>query len=157
MRHPTFPKPFIHNHSPILNANDLAQEQSFGIRAADFIASLVGSWRFIIFQSVLLMLWIIFNIISIIDHWDPYPFILMNLVLSTQAAFTAPIIMMSQNRQSNKDRIVAQNDYTINQKSEVEIRAVLDHLEAQNEALIALHTMLETLLDQKQIGNSTQG
>ncbi|MCA9947140.1 MAG: DUF1003 domain-containing protein, partial [Anaerolineales bacterium] len=76
---------------------------------------------------------------------DPYPFILMNLVMSLQAAFTAPVIMMSQNRQTVRDRLEAHNDFMINQKAEEEIRAILTHLEAQNAALAEIHNELAQL------------
>ena len=71
-----------------------------GAMLADRVAEIVGSWRFIVIQSVLLGIWIMLNMIAFIRHWDPFPFILLNLVLSFQAAYAAPIIMMSQNRQS---------------------------------------------------------
>jgi uncharacterized membrane protein len=93
------------------------------------------------------MIWILLNITAYVQHWDPYPFILMNLLLSTQAAYTAPMIMMSQNRQAAKDRIEAHNDYLVNQKAEMEIRAVLEHLEAQNQALTEIHRALTELMD----------
>ena len=76
-----------------------------GERAADGVAAAVGSWTFVITQTVIVTLWIIVNIVGFIARWDPYPFILLNLLFSTQAAYTAPIIMMSQNRQSTKDRV----------------------------------------------------
>jgi uncharacterized membrane protein len=88
-------------------------------------------------------MWVILNVAAVIRHWDPYPFILMNLVLSMQAAYTAPIIMMSQNRQAERDRLEAHNDYIINQKAEEEIRAVMDHLETQNEALLQIYQILD--------------
>jgi len=75
-----------------------------GERAADAVAVAMGSWRFIIIQSVIVAAWIILNIMAVIRHFDPYPFILLNLLFSTQAAYAAPIIMMSQNRQAAKDR-----------------------------------------------------
>lgn len=95
--------------------------RTFGARFADGVAAVVGSWRFIIIQSILLVIWIILNVIAWQYRWDPYPFILLNLALSFQAAYTAPIIMMSQNRQSEIDRRNQQNDYEINQKAELEI------------------------------------
>ncbi len=132
----TFPTPFNHSHPPIANVNQLDEEQmTRGQRAADWIARSVGSWRFIITQSILLTLWAILNITAWIQHWDPYPFILMNLLLSLQAAYTAPMIMMSQNRQAARDRLEAHNDYLINLKAEAEIRAILNHLVAQDRAL----------------------
>lgn len=100
------------------------------------------SSKFIIIQSVILTGWVILNITAWVNHWDPYPFILMNLVLSLQAAYTAPVIMMSQNRQAARDRLETHNDYLINQKAEEEIRAILSHLAAQDQALGVIHQML---------------
>ena len=107
-----FPTPFHHHHPPVRNVNELFEEQlTFGQRAADLVARIIGTWRFIIIQTLLLTGWVIVNITAWIYHWDPYPFILMNLVLSLQAAYTAPLIMMSQNRQAARDRLEAHNDY----------------------------------------------
>ena len=94
---------------------------TLGDKFADIVVSTVGSWRFVIIQSVLLLLWIILNVTAYIKHWDPYPFILLNLMLSFQAAYTAPIIMMSQNRQATIDRQDAKYDYEVNKKAELEI------------------------------------
>lgn len=142
----TFPLPFQHRHPPIVNVNTVLEEgKTTGQRAADKVASVVGSWKFLIIQSCILALWIIFNILAFVRHWDPYPFILMNLVLSLQAAYTAPIIMMSQNRQNERDRLEAHNDYQVNQKTEEEVRAILSHLEAQNLALKEIHGMVSNI------------
>ncbi len=100
------------------------EARNLGEKASDFVAENVGSWRFIIIQTIILVLWIAANIYGWLAKWDPYPFILLNLVLSFQAAFTAPIIMMSQNRQSQIDRLRAKNDYDINIKAELEIEAL---------------------------------
>jgi len=138
-----FPEPFKHKHPVIRNVNEIFEERlTSGLRSADLVARIVGSWRFIIIQSSLLMVWVALNVMAVIRHWDPYPFILMNLVLSLQAAYTAPIIMMSQNRQAVKDRLEAHQDFLINQKAEEEVRAILDHLVAQNEALLHIHQLL---------------
>ncbi|MFA6602834.1 MAG: DUF1003 domain-containing protein [Candidatus Shapirobacteria bacterium] len=94
---------------------------SAGQKIADQVAATMGSWKFIIGQSVLIVIWITLNITAYINHWDPYPFILLNLLFSTQAAYAAPIIMMSQNRQSERDREQAQNDYDTNIKAKKEI------------------------------------
>jgi uncharacterized membrane protein len=92
---------------------------------SDKVAKFGGSWKFIIFFGTVLTLWIVFNSIAIgVYKFDPYPFILMNLILSTIAALQAPIIMMSQNRQEEKDRIQNENDYLINLKAELEIRSL---------------------------------
>ncbi len=141
-----FPQPYRHDHVPVRNINEVIKEQlTIGQRAADWIVARVGSWGFIIGQSSLLTVWAILNITAWIRHWDPYPFILMNLVLSLQAAYTAPMIMMSQNRQAARDRIEAHNDYEINLKAEIEIRAIMETLDAQNVAIYELHSMVEEL------------
>ena len=96
-----------------------------GQKISDKVASFGGSWLFIMSFFVLLFIWIIFNTVSPIkDSFDPYPFILMNLILSCIAALQAPIIMMSQNRVEEKDRKRSENDYLINMKAELEIRAL---------------------------------
>jgi uncharacterized membrane protein len=142
----SFPQPFSHHHAPVRNVNEILEEQSsYGQRAADWTTRIMGSWRFIIVQSLVLIVWVILNVVAWTRHWDPYPFILMNLVMSLQAAYTAPIIMMSQNRQAMRDRLEAHNDYLINQKAEEEVRAILNHLAAQDQALAQIHGLLLAL------------
>ncbi|WP_233254792.1 DUF1003 domain-containing protein [Limnohabitans sp. T6-5] len=103
------------------------------------MAATIGSWRFIIFQSTAIVLWITGNVLVGRDAWDPYPFILLNLLLSFQAAYTAPAIMMSQNRQSEMDRKHAQNDYEINVKAELEIELLHEKIDIMKEQeLLAL-------------------
>jgi uncharacterized membrane protein len=149
-----FPTPFNHQHPAVQNTNEVFEEQlTSGQRTADWVASTMGSWKFIITQTSIIVLWITLNVIAWIQHWDPYPFILMNLILSLQAAYAAPIIMMSQNRQATRDRLEAHNDYLINQKAEEEIRAILDHLAAQDKALTEIHRLLTELQAQLQPGN----
>ena len=92
-----------------------------GQKIADTVAANMGSWRFIIIQSAILVIWIILNVTAYIKQWDPYPFILLNLALSFQAAYAAPFIMMSQNRQQDIDRKHAENDFQVNVKAELEI------------------------------------
>lgn len=143
-----FPPPYRHKHSPVKNANVVVEEQlSLGQKAADWIANKVGSWEFIIGQSTLLTMWAMLNVTAWVRHWDPYPFILMNLVLSLQAAYTAPMIMMSQNRKADRDRIEAHIDYEVNVKAETEIKAILENLDAQNVVIAELHQMLLELRD----------
>jgi uncharacterized membrane protein len=96
-------------------------ELTVGQSIADTVAATMGSWRFIIIQSAILLVWIVLNITAYVQQWDPYPFILLNLALSFQAAYAAPFIMMSQNRQQDIDRKQAENDYQINIKAELEI------------------------------------
>jgi uncharacterized membrane protein len=97
---------------------------SFGSRLADSVAKSMGSWSFIIIQTILVILWMGLNLIGWVYHWDVYPFILLNLVFSTQAAYAAPIIMMSQNRQNDRDRVQAQADYQTNIDAKLEIEAL---------------------------------
>ncbi|HSU17334.1 DUF1003 domain-containing protein [Longimicrobium sp.] len=141
-----FPHPFRHDHPPVVNVEEvMAERMTVGERTADRVAAMMGSWKFIIIQSSILAVWFMLNSVAMIRHWDPYPFILMNLVLSTQAAYAAPIIMMSQNRQAVRDRLEARNDFEVNRKAEIEIAAVLEHLAAQDRALEQVHALLARL------------
>jgi uncharacterized membrane protein len=118
----------------------------FGSRLADSVAKGMGSWKFIIFQTILVILWMGLNIVGFFYHWDVYPFILLNLLFSTQAAYAAPIIMMSQNRQSERDRLQAQADYQTNIEAKQEIEALtimLNRLEV--EKLDKIIAMLEEM------------
>lgn len=103
---------------------------AFGSRVADLVAKGMGSWRFIILQTIFVVIWMGLNLVAYVKHWDAYPFILLNLLFSTQAAYAAPIIMMSQNRQSERDRIQAQEDYTTNKEAKLEIEALAKKLNA---------------------------
>lgn len=96
-------------------------DSSFGQRLADSVASGMGSWRFIIIQTVIVGAWMILNVVAYVGHWDPYPYILLNLLFSTQAAYAAPIIMMAQNRQSDRDRAQADEDFRTNVEAKKEI------------------------------------
>ena len=133
------------------NINEVVEEHlTSSQRAADAVARQIGSWRFIMIQSVILLIWLVLNSIGWIREWDPYPFILLNLVLSFQAAFTAPVIMMSQNRQEERDRIDAEQDYSVDRRAELEVVAIharLDELAGRQwEALVTLqHEQLEVL------------
>jgi uncharacterized membrane protein len=144
-----------HKHAPVRNVNEAVdQSMTFGERASDAFAETMGSWKFIIIQSCILMIWVLLNVSAYIEHWDPYPFILLNLALSLEAAYAAPIIMMSQNRQSDKDRLAAEEDYHVNTKAEEELKAVMQHLEQQDEMMI---DMLRRLEDQHKIVLSRLG
>ena len=101
---------------------------SIGDRLSDSVANGMGSWKFIIWQTLIVLIWMALNIVAFVSHWDPYPFILLNLIFSTQAAYAAPIIMMAQNRQSQRDRIQADNDYLTNVEAKKEIEALQIHL-----------------------------
>ena len=134
----------MHDHPPVLNINRRHESSlTAGERIADRFAEIMGSWTFIIIQSLILCGWIAFNVMAFLRHWDPYPFILLNLALSFQAAYAAPIIMMSQNRQADKDRLMAEHDYQINMKAEEEVKAIMQHLEQQDEVMIDILRRLE--------------
>ena len=142
-------------HPRVRNVMAEHQDQlSLGQRVADRVAVAVGSWPFIIVQSILLAFWMALNVYlavsearhpGLLKSWDPYPFILLNLVLSFQAAYTGPVVMMSQNRQSEKDRLLAQHDYEINRRAEEEVEVVMDHLEHQERLILAAISRLEAL------------
>ncbi len=142
---------YTHDHPPVANVNE-AHEQSLSIgqKVADRVAAVVGSWPFIIIQSFLLLAWMGVNIWFALNPgqmkaYDPYPFILLNLVLSFQAAYTGPIVMMSQNRQTDKDRLVAQSDFECNRTAEEEIRLIMEHLKHQDAVLTELHRKVDEL------------
>lgn len=106
------------------------QRLSIGQKVADKVAEFGGSWRFILSFASFIAIWVIFNTVLLIwSPFDPYPFILLNLVLSMVAAFQAPVIMMSQNRQEARDRLRAQSDYKVNLKAELEIRMISEKLD----------------------------
>jgi uncharacterized membrane protein len=115
----------------------IAPEFSLGDRIADKVAAMMGSWNFIIIQSLLLLVWIVLNVTAYVQNWDPYPFILLNLALSFQAAYAAPFIMMSQNRQAAIDRAAAQTDYSINAKAELEIELLHQKLDLLRETEVS--------------------
>ena len=127
---------------------------TFGERTADYVAEFGGSWTFILSFGAVLVVWITINAIGLmVQPFDPYPFILLNLVLSCLAALQAPIIMMSQRRQETKDRLRAENDYRVNLKAELEIRQLhekLDHqLMHQWEKLATLQQIQIDLLEER--------
>lgn len=143
MRKLEFPDPFLHNHPPIRELKDLdTGPSSRGERFADWVYNNLGSWRFILAQSILVAVWVLLNATAYFRPWDPYPFIFMNLIFSLQSAYTASLILMSQNRQ---DRLRAHNDYLINLQAEEEHKAVLDNFAAQNKALEAIYEELYAL------------
>jgi len=127
--------------------NPPKEKADLGSHLADLVASTVGSWKFVIIQSICLGFWIFCNVSNKTIHWDSYPFILLNLMLSFQAAYTAPIIMMSQNRQNEIDRQEAKHDHEVNLKSELEIELLHDKINLLREA--ELSEILHLLRDQQ--------
>lgn len=103
--------------TPLANRAELHETSGFGERAADRLAAIVGSWGFIFAQSLFILAWIVLNVVAWCSHWDPYPWILLNLCMSTQAMYTGPIVMLSQNRQARKDR--ARDDLEANEVSQL--------------------------------------
>src|SRR5207247_7790964 len=142
--HFLFPK-YQHDHPAVINVNKVADERmTLGQRVADAVASGMGSWRFIIIQTTILVLWAILNSVGWWSwKWDLYPFIAMNILLSCQAAYAAPVIMMYLNRQAEKDRLTAQNDYNTDCKGEEEVRNIMDHLDHQDTVILQIMQRME--------------
>jgi len=135
---------------------------SFGDRASDALAKFGGSWTFIISFAVVLIVWMTVNVTGLLlGSFDPYPFILLNLALSTVAALQAPVIMMSQGRQEEKDRLRAENDYKINLKAEIEIRHLHEKVDTQLmrqwERLTAIQRLQLELLEETTRGEPEEG
>jgi uncharacterized membrane protein len=133
---------------------DNDEQSTFGERMADHVASFGGSWTFIILFTVVLIVWMSTNVVGILSHpFDPYPFILLSLMLSSLAALQAPVIMMSQRRQETKGRIRSENDYRVNLKAELEIRQLhekMDHQLAQQwDKLTELQQIQIDLLEER--------
>jgi CRP/FNR family cyclic AMP-dependent transcriptional regulator len=129
------------------NVNEIEEERmTVGQRVADRVADTIGSWPFIIIQTVLLTIWIILNVTAWVKGWDPYPFILLNLMLSFQAAYSGPVIMMSQNRQSSKDRLAAEVDHQVNAKAELEINNLIRRIDELEISLEEKHHEVKRLV-----------
>jgi uncharacterized membrane protein len=127
------------------------ESMTFGQRLADSVATGMGSWRFIIWQTIIVAIWMTLNVILIRAHqWDGYPFILLNLVFSTQAAYAAPIIMMAQNRQNERDRSQADADYRTNCEAKIEIEELQKRLNAiEIDKLDKIMAMVQEIKDKK--------
>ncbi len=122
------------------------EELGFGQRLADSVANGMGSWTFIIIQSVFVVLWMGLNVVGYVEHWDAYPYILLNLLFSTQAAYAAPIIMMAQNRQNQRDRVQADSDFNTNKEAKKEIEELQVRLNAiETDKLDKIIAMLEQM------------
>ncbi len=114
----------------------LKQKLSFSQKSADLLTSFVGSWKFIFSLFIFMIFWISLNVYMIVNQWDPYPFILLNFVLSCLAAVQAPIILMSQNRTTERDRIRFEHDYSVNRKAEREIEHIQRDLDSIKRLLL---------------------
>ena len=144
----------LHENDSILrrmasrNVNEMDEERmTLGQRVADRVADTIGSWPFIIIQTIILAIWITLNVtLKPGERWDIYPFILLNLMLSFQAAYSGPVIMMSQNRQAAKDRLAAEIDHDVNTKAELEINNLMRRLDELEISVEENHSELKNLL-----------
>jgi uncharacterized membrane protein len=137
------------------NVNEVEEDQmTLGQRVADKVADTIGSWPFIIIQTIILTVWITLNVIAQVNHWgwawDIYPFILLNLALSFQAAYSGPVIMMSQNRQSLKDRLAAEIDHQVNTKAELEINNLMRRMDELELSVEENHAELKGFIVNRQ-------
>ncbi len=135
-----------------ISVSPAKEKYTAGQRAADTIAKFAGSWAFIFSFTGILIVWMVVNIILAAGAFDPYPFILLNLVLSCVAAIQAPLIMMSQNRQEEKDRRRAENDYRVNLKTEIMIEDLYDKVNA----ILSKQAQLEKLLSGKDVTDKAE-
>lgn len=129
-----------HRHPANIAHHD---DRTFGQRTADQATAAFGSWRFIILQTIAVTAWVTVNLVGWLAHWDPYPFILLNLMFSTQAAYAAPLILLSQNRMAEHDRLAAEHDYAINiADAEVnkQTQQMLEQLHADHARFAEQHT-----------------
>ncbi len=116
----------------------LQDDRTRGERVADSIAEQIGSWRFLIIQTTLVALWIGVNLVGLSLKWDPYPFVLLNLMFSVQAAYTGPILLLSQNRSAQRDRVMAEHDYATNEKAEQLTESLLSEVLRNSQATLAI-------------------
>jgi uncharacterized membrane protein len=121
-------------------------EATFGERLADKVATVIGSWPFLIIQTFLILTWVILNVIGFINHWDPYPFILLNLFFSLQAAYTGPILLVSGNRQSQLDRLRLEHTAAVEEAGEKMTIEILKEIETNTTATVKI---LEHIRQQK--------
>jgi uncharacterized membrane protein len=128
-------------------SRQLHDERTVGERLADGVAHQIGSWRFLIIQSIAVSLWVAINIAAVLKHWDPYPFVLLNLLFSVQAAYTGPVLLLSSNRAAERDRIMAEHDYATNEKAEQFIEGLMSELLRNSQATLAIAEHLEVQVE----------
>lgn len=143
-----------HDHAPVRDLNRESDRRlGAAQRAATDLGRLVGSWTFVVLQAVMTVFWLVLNVFAVTRHWDPYPFLLLNLILSLESALWASLVLMSLNLAADRDRLRAQQDYEVNVKTEEEVRALMSHLETQDEVLIqVLHRLERTDRELRRIG-----
>jgi uncharacterized membrane protein len=131
-----------HDHPPVRDLNrETDQREGTGQRVADELSRMVGSWAFVIVQLLLVVVWVALNVYSY--HWDKYPFLFLNLVLTLQALLAAALVVMAQNRTQARERLRAEHDYEVNVKSEEELKSLMNHLESQDEVLLQVLQRLD--------------
>ncbi len=118
---------------------------SAGDRAADKVAAKFGSWSFLGYMTALIIVWISANAVAWGLSWDPYPFILLNLVFSTQASYAAPVILLAQNRSADRDRLQAEHDFAVNERAEAKIDLLLRHLDVPQATIDAINADIASL------------
>src|SRR5258708_25080484 len=123
-----------HEHPPVRDVNqEVERRTGRGERIADDLARVIGSWTFVAFQAVLIALWLFVNLVGFLRHWDSYPFHLLNLVLTFQAAFAVPIVLMALNRMTNRDRLAAHKADHVGVQEDEAIKSVMTHLDVEDE------------------------
>jgi len=133
-----------HEHPPVRDVNqEVDRRTGRAQRVAGDLARVVGSWTFVLFQAVLIGLWIVLNVVGFLRHWDPYPFHLLALVMLVQVLLAVPILLMALNRADQRGRLAAQQDFQAGVKEEEELKAVMTHLEVQDEVMLQVLHRLE--------------
>ncbi len=122
-------------------------EATFGERLADTIATGIGSWRFLIIQTIAVICWVVFNVIGLINHWDPFPFILLNLLFSVQAAYTGPVLLLAGNRQSQKDRLTLEHASAEADKADRQNVQILRAIEKNTEVALEILRHVQSLVE----------
>jgi uncharacterized membrane protein len=133
-----------HDHPPVRDLNrELDRRQTFADRVAADFARLVGSWVFVLAQLGIILVWILLNALNVLHPWDRYPFLFLNLVLSLEAALWVSVALMAMNRQADRERLRAQQDFELNVKAEEELKALMNHLMHQDEVLLQIVNRLD--------------
>src|SRR5467141_1157074 len=133
-----------HHHPPVRDLNrEVERRLKFTDRVASDFARLVGSWVFVLVQVVLMVVWVLLNAVNLLRHWDPYPFLFLNLVFSLEAAIWVSVVLMTLNGFADRDRLRAQNEFELNVKAEEETKALMNHLMHQDEILLQIVNRLD--------------
>ena len=129
-------------------------EATLGERVADKASATIGSWAFLIVQSILIVIWVTLNVIGFINHWDPYPFILLNLAFTIQAAYTGPILLLAGNRQAQKDRLRLEHTAEVAETADRSTLDILDEIERNTEATLRILDHLQKRREQRASSSS---